>query len=66
MQRKREMGKACAQFCTGIDIIEGGGKGMVITEVKIFIQRLGRVTIRFVERDRGFSTTKLNSKVDTI
>ena len=38
---------------------------MVITKIKIVVQIWGRVTLRFIERDRGVSMTKLNSDAGT-
>ena len=57
---------SCAQFCTESDVVEGGGEGMVITKIKIFVQRWGRATIRVFERYRGVSMTNLNSNAGTI
>ena len=55
----------CTVF-TGNDFFRGGDEVMVITKIKMFVQRWCRATIRVVEIDRGVFMTKLNINAGNI
>ena len=57
MRRREKWKSACAQFYTGSDVVEGGGEGMVITKIIIFVQIWGRVKIIVVYYDGAASAS---------